>query len=72
MRDGFTTELFNSRGVHSPSGGEEELKLAGINRERADALDNRGFSRIAAAMREFAERYQREAEHEADRDPYDR
>lgn len=72
MRDGFTTELFNSRGVHSPSGGEEELKLARINRERADALDNRGFSRFATAMREFAERYQREAEYEADRDPYDR
>ncbi len=72
MRDGFTTELFNSRGVHSPSGGEEELKLARKNREKADALDNRGFTRFATAMREFAERYQREAEYEADRDPYER
>ncbi len=72
MRDGFTTELFNSRGVHSPSGGEEELKLARKNREKAGALDDRGFTRFATAMREFAERYQREAEYEADRDPYDR
>jgi len=72
MRDGFTTALFNSRGVHSPSGGKEELNLARIYRDKADALDNLGFTRFAAAMRELAERYAREAEYEADRDPYDR
>ena len=72
MRDGFTTELFNSRGVYSPSGGKDELKLAKINRDKADELDARGYTRFATAMREFAQRYQREAEYEADRDPYER
>ncbi|NOY15604.1 MAG: hypothetical protein GXP23_01490 [Gammaproteobacteria bacterium] len=72
MRDGFTTELFNSRGVHSPTGGKEELKLAKINRDKADELDARGYTRFATAMRELAQRYQREAEYEADRDPYER
>jgi len=71
MRSGFTTELFNQRGVHSPTAGIEERKLAKINRERSESLEEKGYSRFATAMREFAERYEREAEYEASRDPYE-
>ena len=61
MRSGYTAGLFNQRGVYSPTGGKEELRLAEINREKADALDERSFSRFATAMREFAKEYEREA-----------
>jgi hypothetical protein len=71
MRDGFTTELFNQRGVHTFTAGQDELKLAQLNRKRADELEEAGFTRFATAMREFAERYQRNAEYDAERDPFD-
>jgi hypothetical protein len=48
----------------------EERKLAQQNRERADALDDKGYSRFATGMRELAARYERDAEREAKRDPY--
>jgi hypothetical protein len=68
MRSGFTTELFNQRGVYSHTAGREERELAQLNRDRAEALDAKGYSRFAAAMREFAEGYERQAEREAERD----
>ena len=71
MRSGFTTELYNQRGVHGFSAGREELELARINREKADALEASGYSRFATAMREFAAAYEREAAREASRDPYE-
>lgn len=71
MRSGFTTQLFNNRGVHGFSHGEEERKLAAKNREKALALEEHGFTRFAAAMREFADQYDREAEREANRDPFE-
>jgi len=71
MRSGFTTQLFNDRGVHGFTHGEEERKLASDNRKRAEALDSKGYTRFATAMREFAEQYEREAEREAKRDPFE-
>ncbi|TWH60249.1 hypothetical protein DesLBE_4674 [Desulfitobacterium sp. LBE] len=68
MRSGFTTELFNQRGVYNFTHGQEERELAKQNREKAEALDTRGFTRFATAMREFAEQYNREAELEEKRD----
>ncbi len=68
MRSGFTTELFNQRGVYSHTAGREERELAQLNRDRAEALDAKGYSRFAAAVREFAEEYERQAEREAERD----
>ncbi|MXX05383.1 MAG: hypothetical protein F4Z71_01315 [Gammaproteobacteria bacterium] len=70
MRSGFTSGLFNQRGVHGFTQGQEERELASENREKADALDSKGFSRFATAMREFAEQYDRQAEHEERRDPF--
>lgn len=71
MRAGFTTELFNQRGVHGFNHGKEERELAAKNRERAEALDGKGFTRFGTAMREFAEQYDREAEREEKRDPFE-
>ena len=70
MRSGFTTELFNQRGVHGFTAGKEELELAQQNRDKAEDLEAKGFSRFATAMREFANRYERDADREANRDPY--
>ncbi|MDP2816478.1 MAG: hypothetical protein Q8O19_07345, partial [Rectinemataceae bacterium] len=71
MRLGFTTELYNQRGVHGFSAGREERELARINREKAEALEANGYSRFATSMREFAENYEREAEREASGDFYE-
>ncbi len=71
MRSGFTAELFNQRGVHGFTHGREERELAAKNREKAEALDLKGFTRFGTAMREFAERYDRQAEREEKRDPFE-
>ena len=71
MREGFRIETFNQRGVHGFSAGKEELELARLNRGKAEALEAKGYSRFATAMRELAERYERDAKHEASRDPFE-
>lgn len=71
MRSGFTTQLFNNRGVHGFTHGQEERRLASENREKAEQLDSKGYTRFATAMREFAEQYERQAEREAKRAPYE-
>jgi hypothetical protein len=71
MRSGFTTQLFNDRGVHGFTHGDEERKLASDNRAKAEDLDSKGYTRFAAAMREFAEQYERQAERETKRDPFE-
>lgn len=71
MRSGFTTELFNQRGVHGFTHGKEERELAAKNREKAETLDAKGFTRFGTAMREFAEQYNRHAEREEKRDPFE-
>lgn len=71
MRSGFTTGLFNQRGVHGFTHGKEERELAAKNREKAEALDSKGFTRFGTAMREFAEQYDRQAEREEKRDPFE-
>jgi hypothetical protein len=71
MRSGFTTELFNQRGVHGFTHGKEERELAAKNREKAAALDAKGFTRFGTTMREFADRYDRDAEREEKRNPFD-
>ncbi|MFA6815787.1 MAG: hypothetical protein WCS73_05780 [Lentisphaeria bacterium] len=71
MRSGFTTQLSNNRGAHEFSHGQEERKLASENREKAESLDAKGYTRFATAMREFAKQYERDAEREAKRNPYE-
>jgi hypothetical protein len=71
MRDGFRTEMFNSRGVHGFTAGREELALATRYRTQADSLDTSGFHRLATTLRELASSYERDAERQSSRDPFD-
>lgn len=63
MRSGFRTEVFNSRGVHwvDPTG-KPERELAEQWRQKAGAIENAGFARFAAVLRDLAESYDRDAE----------
>jgi len=71
MRDGFRTELFNSRGVHDFTAGGEERGLAAGYRRQADQAESAGFHRLANSLRELAASYERDAERESSRDPFD-
>ena len=65
MRSGYTAGLFDQRGAYTLTGGKGELKLAEENRKKAEALDEGGFSRFAAAMRGVATEYERDAKRQA-------
>ena len=71
MRSGFTTELFNMRGVHGFSAGRDEMELAKQYRGRANALDDANFHRFATSIRELAVGYERDAKREAVRNPFE-
>jgi hypothetical protein len=64
MRNGFSTENFNSRGVHWGSQGAEERRLAAVYLEKANAVDRLGYQRLAATVREIGNSYIRYAESE--------
>lgn len=64
MRKGFSTQLFNSRGVHWGSKGLEERRLAAEYFEKADAAEQRGYQRLSATVREIGHSYIRYAESE--------
>jgi hypothetical protein len=71
MRKAFTTGLFNLRGVHGFTHGEEEKKIAAAYRDKASALTAHGFHRVADEVRRLAEGYERDAERESKRDIFD-
>jgi hypothetical protein len=71
MRRAFTTGLFNRRGVHGFTHGEEEHQIAAGYREKAKALSDRGFHRVADAVRSLAEQYELDAKRESQRDIFD-
>lgn len=62
LRDGFSTALFNSRGIHTvdPTGSPERT-LADEYRRKAEAVEDAGFQRFATMLRETAESYERQA-----------
>jgi len=63
MRDGFWTELFNSRGMHwiDPSG-KPERELAAKYRRQAEEVEAAGYHRLGNTLRKLAKDYEREAE----------
>ena len=71
MRRGLTLECFNSRGVHGFTHGKEELEIAAGYRSKAEAFELAGFPRLAVVLRGIAETYERDAEREAKRNPYE-
>jgi hypothetical protein len=71
MRRALTTGLFNKRGVHGFSHGEEEKQIAADYRQKAKALADNGFHRVSDVVRGLAEGYERDAERESRRDIFD-
>uniref|UniRef100_UPI0040561AAE hypothetical protein n=1 Tax=Candidatus Electronema sp. TaxID=2698783 RepID=UPI0040561AAE len=63
MRDGFRSGLFYSRGFYmvDPTG-KPERELAEKYRQQADAVENEGYHRLAATLRELAKSYESDAE----------
>ena len=63
MRNGFNSEAYNSRGVHSidPTG-KPEKELAELYRKKAEDVENAGYQRLASTLRRLADGYEREAE----------
>jgi len=63
LRRGFAQEKYNSRGFHrvDPTG-KPEKELAEECRRQADDVENAGFQRFAATLREMADSYDKEAE----------
>jgi hypothetical protein len=62
MREGFTIALFNSRGAHFVSKGEEEKDLAAKYRKIAEELESHHYHRLAYSLRNLAVTYERDAE----------
>ena len=69
VRDGYRLKVYNSRGVHwiDPSG-KQEKEISEFWKERAKEVENKGFIRFGATLRNLAKSYEKEAErviHEA-------
>lgn len=63
MREGFRTGVYNSRGFHVvDSTGKAEKELTEQFRSKAEEVENSGFQRLAATLRDLADDYDREAE----------
>jgi hypothetical protein len=62
MRSGYSIATFNARGAHfvDPSG-RPEYDLAEKYRRQADDVENSGYHRFAATLRNMAKSYEREA-----------
>jgi hypothetical protein len=63
MRNGYSTGVYNSRGVHwvDPTG-KSEKELAQQFRNKAEEIENAGFSRFAVTLRNLADGYERDAQ----------
>jgi len=63
LRDGYSTSVRNSRGVHTiDPEAKPEKALAVKYREKAEAVENAGYQRLATTLREVADSYDRDAE----------
>jgi len=63
IRQGFSNEVFNSRGMHTvdPSG-KPERELAELWRQRAEDVETLGLINFATSLRDLANSYNSEAE----------
>ena len=63
MRQGFISEVYNSRGIHQVDPlGRPEKELAALWHKRAEEVDNKGYAYFAASLKDIAQSYEREAE----------
>jgi hypothetical protein len=62
LRNGFHTEFVNSRGAHwvDPTG-KPEKQLSEKYRQKAEEVENAGYQRLAATLKDIAEDYDRES-----------
>lgn len=72
IRRGFTTGLYNLRGIHGFTAGREERALAGKYRKQAEEVEANGYHRLADSLRRLAVGYDDEAAREEGRDLPDR
>jgi hypothetical protein len=70
MRTGFRLALFNERGTYGFTHGNEELQIAQKYSDYAAKYDAAKFTLIAATLRSLAESYERDAERESNRNPF--
>jgi len=77
LRRGYALAIFNSRGVHAvdPTGAPEK-ELSANYKQKADAVENAGYHRLAVTLRSISDGYLREAErniagHRAERETPD-
>tara|TARA_R110002012_G_scaffold49247_1_gene127471 strand:- start:377 stop:3940 length:3564 start_codon:yes stop_codon:yes gene_type:complete len=62
MRQGFSTGIFNSRGAYTVDpNGMQEKELADRFHQKAESIENEGYHRFAATLRDISERYYKEA-----------
>lgn len=71
MRNGYSTGLFNKRGVHSYTAGDAEMGLSEKYGTYAKESMRRGLSRLSNTMRLLADQYRRDAESQARRSPFE-
>lgn len=71
MRSAFNVEKFNMREVHGFTAGEAEREIASTWRKKAEEVEKEGYVRFADSLRKFAASYDRDAQREASRDPYE-
>ncbi len=71
MRNGFTTQLCNSRGAYWFTAGRDEREIAQKYRTEADEVEACGYHRLATALRSLADLYDCEAEREEKRDQFE-
>ena len=67
MREGYHTEVFNSRGAYFADPAAER-KLAEKYRQRADEIENAGYSHFATMLRTVETHHNKEAERIQQRD----
>ncbi len=70
-RNGFQTELINSRGVYTWSQGKEEQELARKYLRMGNDLESNGFHRFADTLKELSQRYETESRRESIRDSFE-
>ncbi|MEK4006756.1 hypothetical protein [Paenibacillus sp. FSL H3-0333] len=71
MREGYRTELYNSRGVHSWTAGKEEKELAEKYRKQAEEVELHGYHRLADVLRQLASSYEYESQLQASEDLFE-
>ena len=70
MREAFNVEQFNMRGTHGYTAGKDERAISQSWQQKAQALDNEGYTRFAASLRKLAQSYEQDAKREETENPY--